>query len=202
MSDPGGPPSWDVAREEAPERPELPASLVEPPTLDRPRWLIAAFAFVLASAAVWVVATVLAALRLEEITGTLLDALPTELAEDYGAADRELAVQVLLGAAGALGFVLTLAEVLSARACVVRRSSSARITFLVVALLSLPVTLITPALRDGGTVDTALSGAIAVLLLGAAVLLCLPATSRWLRQSEEKGPTPLAELRDKAKESR
>lgn len=198
MSDPAQSPSWDAARTEAPTRPQLASSLADESLVARPRRLIVAFVATLVAAAAWIAITVLAGLRLEDITDTLTVTLAAELTEEYEEGDLERAVRVLLGAAAGLGFVLILTQVLSAAACVFRRSLPARISFVVVTVFALPVVLFTPVLYDGDSRDATLSIITIVLTVLAALLFCSPAASRWLRQREDARRGSLSDLREDA----
>ena len=186
--------SWDTEREGAPERPVIPTNLTDEPLMPRPRRVFVAFWFVLAGGAIFIALTVIAALRLEEILGTLTEAIPDDLTEDYTEDDIERATYVMLAAASALSLLLFLFQLLAASTVLRRRSAGARVFYVVVTLVHIPVTIVSPILRDGHTSDLVLSGIGAACYLIAAVLLCTRRVSTWLRQEEQAMPVPLTEF--------
>ncbi|MGJ9412941.1 hypothetical protein ACHAAC_09550 [Aeromicrobium sp. CF4.19] len=188
--DPGDGPSWDEGRRQAPSRPSFRTSLPEPTPLPRPQHVLIALALVLVAALAFVAVTALAGLDHVQVRADLVAGLPEE-ADEYSDKQVRRAVWVLVGAAAGLGALLSLAQVLSIRSAAVRRSLPSRTTFVTVAVLYLPVAVISWAIRAGGLVDDVLSVVNIVCLVAAAVLITRRPVAAWLRQTERTGRAPL-----------
>lgn len=190
MTEPTGP-SWDTERQGAPPRPSVHSSLPPEDRVPRPQRVVVAVWLVLAATVVFVLLTVLAGLRLDEVREAVTTSIPDDLSEDYSATQIRRAVWVLIAAAGGLGLLLTLGQLLSIRSVAARRSQVGRVVFVAMVVLSLPVALLSASVRSGGRGDEALSLLVAVCLLVAAVLICLRPVSVWLRQTERRERIPL-----------
>lgn len=184
--------SWETERAGIPERPGFASSLPEEQRIARPRRLAVALVLVCLAALLVAVAVLVGALQLETLGNALIEALPDDISEEYSAADIERAVTVLLAAIAGLSLLCALLQVLSMRTLVVRRRPGARVTFLILVVLTLAVLAVGVLVREADALDLALAGGAALCMLGAAVLAFTPSASRWLRQPEERRSLPIA----------
>lgn len=187
--------SWDAVKDQAPERPTFVSSLAEEPLLERPRILHIAAGLVGAAALAFLAITVLAILGLDDLRSTLLSAVPEDLSDEYSDDDIEASVTVLLAAFGVLGALLTLSQVLSVRSLVRRQHSGARVFYLVVTVLYVPVAFMGGLLLDADVLDLCLLGLSVLCLVAAGILMCVPAVTAWLRQRDQRRSIPLTDLR-------
>lgn len=183
--------SWDAEKIDAPVRPSYVSSLVDEPFIGRPRRVTVALLLVVGALVAFVAVTVGAAFRFDEIQVGMVQALPDDLTVEYTETDTQKAVYVLVGAAGGLGLLLTLMQLLSVRKVATRRSAGARMLFVLTVLLFLPVGAVSYAVRNGGVADLVVSTISVALLLAALVLVCTTKVTRWLRQSEPRRSIPL-----------
>ncbi|OUZ08264.1 hypothetical protein BHE97_13610 [Aeromicrobium sp. PE09-221] len=196
MSEPDTGPSWDVDRRDAPPRPSVATDFAPEPPIERPRRVAIAMWLVFVAAVIFVGLTVLAGLRLGEVREAVTAALPSDLEEDYTASEIRRAVRVLIGAVAGLGLLLTVMQVLAIVSVAKRRNTTARVLFITVLVLYLPVAAVGPSVRSFGAYDTALSGLAVASLLVAMILICTPAVTRWWRQPDRRGPLPLLRPED------
>jgi len=139
-------------------------------------------------------ATAFAALQIDQIREALIDAMPADVIEDYADDDTALAANVMLGAAGGLLLLASLAQCLSIVTLTLQRRAAARVLFVVFAILGAPISMLSAIVREAGTVDLALIAALALCVLAAVGLVCTPAVTRWVRQREPRRTIPLAQV--------
>lgn len=192
--DPVALPSWDEERVRAPERPAFVSNLPEERFLPRPRRVIVACILVLIATVGVLGATAFAALQIDQIREALIDAMPADVIEDYADDDTALAANVMLGAAGGLLLLASLAQCLSIVTLTLQRRAAARVLFVVFAILGAPISMLSAIVREAGTVDLALIAALALCVLAAVGLVCTPAVTRWVRQREPRRTIPLAQV--------
>ena len=184
-------PSWDAAREGAPPRPEFISSLPEQMFVARPKRVIIAWVVVFAGVIGVLIVIASAAFRIDALRDTMLAALPEDMTEEYAEADIQRAADVILAAIGGLSVLVALGQLLSMSALAARRSTAARLVFIVLTALSVPVTLLTIIVGEGGTPVIVMNAMIVCGMFTAAVMICTTPVSTWLRQSEERRTVPL-----------
>ena len=184
--------SWEAERLTTPSRPALASSLPEEQLIERPRRIAVAVALVCLALVAVGAFTAFAFMRLDEVRAGILEALPSDLADDYAEADLERAATVLLATIAAVLVIVLLAQLFAVRALLVRRSRPARATYIVLTVISLAVIALAVIVRDGDSVDLALGVSAALAVLVTAALITTPRVTRWLRQSEERRTIPLA----------
>lgn len=183
--------SWEAERLTAPSRPALASSVPEEELIERPRRIAVAVTLVCLALVAVGAFIALALMRLDEVRAGILEALPSDLADDYEEADLERAATVLLAAIAVVLVVVLLSQLFAIRALSVRRSRPARATYIVLTVISFAVIALAVIVRDGDTGDLALGTSAALAVILAAALITTPRVTRWLRQSEERRTIPL-----------
>lgn len=183
--------SWDSERDGAPARPKFTTSLPEKMFVARPRRVMVAWVLVLAGTIGTLYGIASAAFHVEALRDAMLAALPEDLTEEYDASDIQRGADVILAAIGALSLIFVLGQMLSISTLTFRRSTAARVVFILLTVLSVPVTLLAFIVREGSTADIALSATIVFGMFTTAVIICTTLVSTWLRQSEERRTIPL-----------
>ena len=184
-------PSWEVAREGAPARPAFETNLPETMFTPRPKRVIVAFVLVALAALTIIVMTGLGALQFDALRDAMIEALPDDITSDYDEADIERAAVVILAAIGALSLIISIGQLLTARALAFRRSVTARVVHIVMLVLSVPAALLALIVREAGMLDMLLTGTALGIFVIAAIMVCTPIVSVWLRQSDEHRTIPL-----------
>lgn len=184
--------SWETEREGIPERPGFASSLPEEQRIARPRRFIVALALACLAALLVAVAVIVGALQFETLGSALIDALPDDISAEYSTADIERAVSVLLATLAGLSLLCALLQVLTVRTLVARRRLGARVTYVIIVVLTLAVLAVGVLVRETDAFDVALVGGAALCMVVAAVLAFTPSASRWLRQPEERRSLPIA----------
>lgn len=189
-------PTWETARTTVPERPELVSNLPEEHRIPRPRRLRFACCLVLAGALCLAVVIALAAADLEALRDALISALPDDVADDYDEPDLERAADALLLVLAGAAVALMAGQLLGLRALLARRSAIARIVFVALSVLAVPVALLVLVVAAGDGHEqrppaVVLVGAFLLASFAATVLVCQSPITRWLRQSEERRRIPL-----------
>ena len=186
------PPSWDVERERAPQRPAFSSSLPEEIYWERPRRVIVAFVLGILVVLGAIASSIVLAMHFEEIRDALVASLPEDVVVDYEEEDVQRVASIIVWAAEGLGILLALFQLLALRGLTFRRSGGARAGFVVLFVLALPVTFVSLVLREAGTEQLLISGAATLCGFVAVVLVCTSAVTRWLRQNERRRTIPLA----------
>lgn len=177
--------SWDNAREEAPARPRLTSSVADIEYLQRPTRAVVALILVISAVLIAVILMVVAGLRVEDLTESLVNTLPEDVIGEYSDADVSLSAEVMLVAMGGLVALLLLTLVMNVRSLVVRRSGAARISFVIMLCLYLPVAAASLVVLDAAPIFLLVACGHGLGLLAALFLVCTPRVGQWLRQEEQ-----------------
>lgn len=179
-----------------PERPQFNSGLPQRHEVPRPRTSTVVRVTAWLALLSFLVPTVLAALDQTAIRAALRAEL-VERAPDYDTSDIGRAVVVTLIGLAVAGAVLSLLEI-TASSALHRRSRTGRTALVVMAVLHVPVLVITQAFRDVpfGAVFTVSQ---ALFLLVAVMAALAPVTTRWLRS---KAPIEVSTLLDQQEHRR
>lgn len=196
MTEANDPPNWDLARTNAPVRPQVPTGIPEEPRVDRPRRLTIAVVLATVATACFLAVLVSAVLHLEEIRESFITVLNENLEDDYDEDDKTRAVHIMLAIIGGFSLFLALALLVSTIAVRANKSAGARVFLIVLFVLFLPTAFAVTSLREENWPELLLGGVAALGFLSAAVLAWTRPVSIWLRQRDQPRSTPLTAFTD------
>lgn len=185
--------SWESERSSKPERPSIAKNLNPEALIERPRRVLVALALFAVAALGAVAIVVRGLLVIEDMRAKIVDALPTDITDDYTTDGVERAATVLLFIAAALIVVLLAAQALTLSTFIRRRSGAARVTFTILGVASIAAIGVWLVIRESTTRSLWIGAAACLFIVLAAALVCTPRVTRWLRQGEERRRIVLAD---------